>query len=118
MNRLKTEEKACQSAMLPVLDAMYILQGKWKLPIILALTFHNRGFRELEREVVGITPRMLSKELKHLEENQLVDRTVHDSKPVRVEYSLTEHGRTLKSVITSLRDWGLTHRKAIMDVKE
>lgn len=117
MNNSDKEEEKCQSAMLPVLDAMYVLQGKWKLPIILALTFHNRGFRELEREVVGITPRMLSKELKHLEENQLVARTVHDSKPVRIEYSLTEHGRTLKSVITSLKNWGLMHRKAIMKVR-
>lgn len=113
---MKEEESTCQSAMLPVLDAMYVLQGKWKLPIILALTFHNRGFRELEREVTGITPRMLSKELKHLEENQLVERTVHNSKPVKVEYALTEHGKTLKSLIIALRDWGIKHRKIIMDV--
>ena len=112
---MKKEEKTCQSAMLPVSDAMYVLQGKWKLPIILALTFHNRGFRELEREVSGITPRMLSKELRHLEENKLVQRTVHNSRPVKVEYSLTEHGKTLKSVITALRDWGIEHRKTIMN---
>ena len=115
---MKNEEKDCQSAMLPVLDAMYVLQGKWKLPIILALTFHNRGFRELEREVTGITPRMLSKELKHLEENQLIERTVHNSKPIKVEYSLPEHGKTLKSVIIALRDWGLIHRKTIMSFKK
>lgn len=114
---MKKDEKACQSAMLPVLDAMYVLQGKWKLPIILALTFYSRGFRELQREVMGITPRMLSKELKHLEENKLIERTVHDSKLVKVEYSLTEHGKTLKSVIIALRDWGIEHRKIVMDLE-
>ena len=108
------KEKECQSAMLPILDSMYVLQGKWKLPIILALTFNTRGFRELEREVLAITPRMLSKELKHLEENQLVERKVYDSKPIRVEYSLTNHGKTLKPLILALRDWGLKHRNAIM----
>ncbi|MFN7120164.1 MAG: winged helix-turn-helix transcriptional regulator, partial [Saprospiraceae bacterium] len=62
----------------------------------------------------GITPRMLSKELKHLEENQLVRRSIADADFRKVEYTLTPHGQTLKPVIVALRDWGLYHRATIM----
>lgn len=108
----KTE---CRQAMLPVLDAMYVLQGKWVLPIILALTFDKCGFRELERQVIGISPRMLSKELKHLEDNFVVSRKVLPTKPVSVEYSLTAHGKSLKSVILALQKWGSKHRSVIKE---
>ncbi|MBV6646543.1 MAG: winged helix-turn-helix transcriptional regulator, partial [Cyclobacteriaceae bacterium] len=60
-----------------------------------------------------ITPRMLSKELKHLQENFLVSRKVIESTPVQIEYSLTDHGRSLKPIICSLRDWGEKHRRLV-----
>ena len=80
---------------------------------MLALCIHNRRFKELHRDIPGITAKMLSKELKELEMNGLVKRTVHDTSPVSVEYSRTEYGQSLKPVIAALRDWGLNHRQRI-----
>ena len=57
---------------------------------------------------------MLSKELKHLEENKMVNRRVLDSKPVKVVYSLTPHGKSIKPVIIALKNWGDKHRKVIL----
>ena len=107
------KKQECKSAMLPILDAMFVLQGKWKLPIILSLSFEAKGFGEIEKEVIGISPRMLSKELKHMQENYLVNRKVIDSTPVRIEYSLTDHGKSLKTVILALKEWGELHREKV-----
>lgn len=64
-----------------------------------------------ETQIPRITPRMLSKELKDLEINGIVKRTVHDTIPVTVEYELTESGRSLNSVLDAMIEWGLDHRK-------
>lgn len=103
----------CAKNLLPVKDALDILGGKWKLPIIIALTFGNKRFKEMQREISGITAKMLSKELKDLEINELVKRTVYDTVPVSVEYSLTPYGRSLHKVIGELRTWGMQHRKRL-----
>jgi len=100
---------------LPVRDVIELIGGKWKLPIIVALSFGTQRFKELERSIEGITPRMLSKELKDLEINQLVNRKVYDTMPVTVEYSLTDYGQSLDTVIAAMRDWGLQHRRKIME---
>ena len=108
------QHSECRRNLLPVKDALDILSGKWKLPIIIALTFDNKRFKEMQREIDGITPKMLSKELKELEVNQLVKRTVYDTLPVTVEYSLTTYGKSLHKVIEELRTWGLQHRKRLL----
>ena len=108
------QHSECKKNLLPVKDALDILSGKWKLPIIVALTFEKKRFKEMQREIEGITPRMLSKELKELEVNQLVKRTVFDTLPVTVEYSLTTYGKTLHKVIVELRSWGIQHRKRLL----
>lgn len=100
--------------LLPVRDALEILSGKWKLPIIVALTFGKKRFKQISTEVQGITDKMLSKELKELEINQLVKRTIIDTFPPTVEYSITEHGKSLERVIEELRNWGMSHRKQII----
>ena len=108
---------ACSRHILAVRDALDILSGKWKLPIISALIFSDKRFKKMEREIPGITAKMLSKELKDLEMNDLVQRTVYDTMPVTVEYSLTEYGRTLKKLISELHNWGTQHRKHILSKK-
>ena len=107
------DPKECSGHLLPVRDALDVLSGKWKLPIIMALTFGNYRFKELHRQV-GITPKMLSKELKEMEQHGLVKRTVYDTIPVSVEYEITPHGRTLKDVLRTLGEWGAKHRKHVM----
>lgn len=104
----------CKGMLLPIRDALDVLSGKWKLPIIAALVFGTKRFKQLSREIDGITDKMLSKELKELELNQLISRTVHDSYPPVVEYSITEHGRTLMHVLQELQKWGSEHRRKIM----
>ncbi|PBQ30256.1 transcriptional regulator [Sphingobacteriaceae bacterium] len=105
----------CQKALLPVNDALDVLSGKWKIRIILSLTFGKKRFKQIQRELPGITPKMLSKELKELEMNQLVDRNVYDTVPVSVEYELTTYGKTLRPLIGELGEWGAKHRKKIID---
>lgn len=101
------------STLQPVSDALYVLNGKWKLPVLIALSFGTKRFREISKDIPKITDRMLSKELKELEANMLVKRTVHTSFPVVVEYSLTDYGKSLDKVIRSLYEWGVQHRKKI-----
>ncbi|MCT4588965.1 MAG: helix-turn-helix transcriptional regulator [Carboxylicivirga sp.] len=111
----KTME-SCSSKILAVRDALEIFSGKWKIPIIGALIYlEESGFKELQRMIGDITPKMLSKELKELEINHLVKRTVLDTRPVTIIYSITEYGRTCQSVIFELYQWGENHRKKIKE---
>jgi DNA-binding HxlR family transcriptional regulator len=103
----------CGEWIMPVKDALDALHGRWKIPIIIAVSFGSKRFKEIGREVPGITDKTLSKELKELEINQLISRTVINSFPTRVEYQITDHGRTLKNVMTELRLWGRAHRAKI-----
>lgn len=104
----------CMGMILPVRDALEVLSGKWKLPILIALTLGNKRFGEIAREIPKITDRMLSKELRDLELHGLIKRTVYDTIPVVIEYSTTEYGHSLDSVIVELRKWGVEHRKRVI----
>lgn len=110
----KHDHQSCTASIRAVKDALEILNGKWKLPILISLSFDKKRFRQIAREIDGITDKMLSKELKDLEINQLVKREVYDSFPPAVEYSITPHGRTLYKVIAELRTWGMMHRRKII----
>lgn len=107
------DKKTCSKHILAVHDAMDILNGRWKIAIIASLCFNTLRFTDLLKEVEGISGKMLSRELKNLEENQLVTRTVLSTQPITVEYELTEYGHTLKEVIDSLAKWGAKHRRKI-----
>lgn len=98
-----------------VQDAMDILNGKWKISIIASLCHHSkRRFSDILSDVSGISNKMLSKELKDLEINKLVNRAVLDTQPITVEYTLTEYGLKLQTIISHLADWGTEHRKVII----
>src|ERR1700694_5790094 len=101
----------CKSFVVPVKDALEVLSGKWKLPIIISLSFGNKRFKEISNELAGITDKTLSKELKELESHQLIKRTVHDNFPPVVEYALLPHGKTLHKIIDELHNWGMMHRE-------
>ncbi|HCL83716.1 MAG TPA: transcriptional regulator [Chitinophagaceae bacterium] len=108
-------QSKCTEMLRPVRDSLDVLSGKWKLPIIVALTFGEKRFTEIAQEVHGITDRMLSKELRDLELNGLVMRNIEDTYPVKVTYSLTQHSKTLRPVIDSLKNWGIMHRKKLTE---
>ena len=106
----------CQVRMQAISDAMSLLSGKWKFHILGTLIEGNKlGFMDLLREIDGIGTKMLSKELQDLEMNNLVSRTVMNTKPITVEYSITEYGKTLSSLIDELANWGIEYRKSVYE---
>lgn len=108
------DSKVCQVRMQAISDSMSILSGKWKFHILGTLIEGDKlGFMDLLREIEGIGSKMLSKELQDLEMNQLVNRKVMDTKPITVEYSITEYGKTLSPVIDSLASWGVSYRQSV-----
>jgi len=105
--------------MVPMTDALDVFSGKWKIPIIAALNFYETcGFKDLENIVEGITPKMLSKELKFLEDHLILTREVMATRPITVNYSITEYGRTCSTVMSSLHAWGAKHRKEVFNIEE
>ncbi|GLU53964.1 transcriptional regulator [Dyadobacter frigoris] len=104
----------CPKTALSIKDALEALEGRWKLLILFALSTGPRRFKQISKEVTGITDKTLSKELKNLEANKLLKRNVYDTFPPTVEYSITEHGKSLEKVMEELHFWGLAHRKEII----
>lgn len=111
-------EVQCTKHIRDVEDALYVLGGKWKLRIIIALHSGHLRFNELQRTISGISARVLSNELKQLEQNGLLKRVVHSEKtPVVVEYIPTEYASTLKDIVAALADWGQKHRKKLRNTE-
>lgn len=112
------EENQClqnKKNMMAIQDSMDVLSGKWKIGIISSICFYNkRRFSDILNDVIGISNKMLSKELKELETNKLITRTVLDTQPITVQYQLTEHGKSLQTIINNLTDWGIKHRLEIV----
>jgi len=115
MNDHSTE--SCAKSRLAIQDTLEIINGKWKLLILITLLDRPYRFKGLVREI-GITPRMLSKELQDLEINQLITRTVLQTRPISVEYAITPYGLTLSDVLNALQDWGMKHRRKIITSPE
>jgi len=107
----------CSESLSSVEDAIYVIGGKWKLKIIIALQEQGSiRFNELQRIVSGISARVLSNELKDLELNGFVKRVVHaEQTPVVVEYISTDYSKTLKPVIMALSEWGRMHKNNIRE---
>ena len=111
----KEKIKQCpRQYVLALNDTLNIVSGKWKLPIVASLLRGKRRFKDLQENIDKITPRMLSKELKELEVNGMVERKVYDQTPVLIEYVLTESGRNIVTVIEAMIDWGMIHRQEVM----
>lgn len=99
----------CVKLINPVNNALNVLGGKWRLPIIISLQLGKKRFREISQDLGAISDRMLSKELRFLESQGLITRTVHKSGPLAVEYAITPYGDSLGAVIHSLAVWGDQH---------
>lgn len=106
-------ETECKAKLGAIADALYVIGGKWKLRIIVALAEGNQRFNELQRLIDGISAKVLSAELKDLELNGFVKRNVFTGTPVVVEYELSEYSDTLQEVLTSLSNWGAMHRENV-----
>lgn len=91
----------------PICGTVELLRGKWTISILYTLQKGGKKrFKELERSIEGINTRMLVKEVKFLELNGLISRTVFPTAPPTVEYELTEKGHTLIPILFAMRDWG------------
>lgn len=102
----------CRFRINAVKDSMELLTGKWKIHILGTLLYGGKmRFMDLQREIGGIGAKMLSKELQDLELNQLLTRTVLNTKPITVEYELTEFGKTLEPMIDTIAQWGIDYRE-------
>ncbi|HCC94098.1 helix-turn-helix transcriptional regulator [Empedobacter falsenii] len=105
----------CFSHVKSVNDAMYVLSGKWKIPVLASICYNKkRRFSEILKDLEGISNKMLSKELKELEINKLVTREIISTRPITIEYKLTDHGKKLTNVISLLSSWGVEHRNLII----
>lgn len=93
-------------------DALYVIGGKWRLKIIIALFDGARRFNEIQRAVPGISAKVLTTELKHLELNSFVRRGT--SAATAAHYELTDYSKTLQPVVHALHNWGKAHREKIM----
>ena len=92
------------------------MNGKWKYSIVAALYYTEKmRFMELKNHISDISPKVLSSELKDLEMNHLVKRTVCNTKPITVEYELTELGRRFNGIIEAMGIWGIKYRKSILN---
>lgn len=112
-SRERISSAECKSKLNAIGDALYVIGGKWKLRIIVALSEGHKRFNEIQRAVDGISARVLSNELKELELNGFLSRTVYDQTPVVVEYELTDYADSLEDVLRALDQWGTMHRKRI-----
>ncbi len=97
----------------PVEAAIDVIGGKWKPLILWWLQQRTYRFAELRRQIPGITEKMLTQQLRELEADGIVHRFVHPTVPPKVEYSLTEYGRSLESALKEICDWGRRHMERI-----
>ena len=111
-------KESCAASINAIKDALYALNGKWKLPLIVALSGGARRFKDIQRDLETITPKILSKELKELELNGFVERKVFDTTPVTVTYELTPYSGSLGKIINELKEWGMQHRKHIVNLRK
>lgn len=108
------DKTRCNAYIHAMEDALYIIGGKWKLRIIIALKDGHKRFNDIQRNVTGISAKVLSSELKSLEANDLISRNVLvDEFPVVVEYILTDYSDSLGEVLDTLIQWGIGHRERI-----
>lgn len=113
---VKRKPLGCEQTLLAIKDTMELLSGKWKIQIVGSLMMNGTmRFMDLLRDVDGIAAKMLSKELQDLEVHELISRTVKDTKPVTVEYALTEHGKSLEGLINEVAKWGILHRNRLFN---
>lgn len=107
----------CQKKIRAIDDTMDILSGKWKVSILARLCYQPMRYSALLKDINGISGKVLSRELKELEINELIIREVSQSNPPAVTYSISEYGHTLGALTESIAAWGLQHRERILSAE-
>ena len=102
----------------PVEITLQLISSKWAVLIIRDLTTGTKRFGELKKSLKNITQKVLTSNLKEMEKNGLIIRKVYPEVPPRVEYSLTETGRSLQPILDSMFDWGNNYRENQIQMKK
>ncbi len=113
---MKVKERECKYGC-PVEAALDVVGGKWKGVILYHLRDETRRFNELRRLIPGVTQRMLTKQLRELEADQIIHRKIFHQIPPKVEYSLTNFGLTLTPILKELQEWGITYMEDVMETR-
>lgn len=116
-----SDPPGCTSDILSIQDTLEILGGKWKMLLLHYLITRereNNTFKKMEKDMDGISAKMLSKELKSLEENKLVSREVMPTKPITVQYAITDYGKEVRELIQAMVAWGQKHRMILFNEKD
>ncbi|SEW21950.1 transcriptional regulator, HxlR family [Chryseobacterium wanjuense] len=95
--------------------ALSIVGGRWKPAILCRLKHNTMRYGELKKSIEGISERMLVTQLRELEEDQIIERIVYPEVPPRVEYRLTDLGKTMNPMLEAMSDWGNMHREKVGD---
>lgn len=111
---MKCNKTYSDSELRSLQDALYVLSGKWKLLILRSLGQGNTRFKDLKESMPAITPRMLSKELRELEANHMINKVHHENDyPAWTSYEFTEYSKGLAPMIDSLIIWAESHRREL-----
>lgn len=102
----------------PVEACLEVVGGKWKGVILFHLLGGTKRFNELMRLLPDVTQRMLTKQLRELEADQIVARKIYPEVPPKVEYSLTEFGQTLTPVLKVVQKWGMEYLDRITAIRK
>lgn len=103
--------KRAEHQICPVEITLHVIGGRWKVLILWYLKENLRRFGELRRLMPGVTQKMLTHQLRELEGDGLVRRKVYAQVPPKVEYSITEHGKSLAPILNQMGKWGMAHQK-------
>ncbi len=106
--------KQCDLPACPVETALILCGDRWKLLIVRDLLTGTKRFGELKKSLTGISQKVLTQHLRIMEENGLVHRKVYAEVPPRVEYSLTELGRSIKLIHDALLQWGEDYKEKLL----
>ena len=114
----KTRHVSYEPPACPVEATLELIGGKWKGIVLFYLLGDRLRFSELKRQIGCVTQRMLTKQLRELEQSGLVNRIVYAEVPPRVEYELTPEGRSLEPILNALKQWGETHAVKLLETRD
>jgi DNA-binding HxlR family transcriptional regulator len=112
---VRIDSKDCEINIKALNDALYVIGGKWKIKILVSIISGNTRFREIQRSIPKLSTKVLSSELRLLEQNRLVKRTVYDDIPVSIIYEPTDYARTLDTAIKEIIKWGKRHKNMVKE---
>ena len=104
-----TKMAKAQTYQCPVTATLSVIGGRWKPILLWTLSNGSKRFGQLDAIITGISRKILTEQLKELETSGLIIRTQYNETPPRVEYALSEKGKTLKPVMKAMCEWGTTH---------